>query len=317
MVTIVAHTTRATGTVLTASIYNADHQNHITNASTINATAAYVDVANSFTGNQTINKSAAILTLKGTGNSSIEIGRVDGTASTPTIEFHSGVTLTDYDSRLIASGGTGSDGGGSLQVVTADFIVSKLTATQLSYSTSLLIGDGGAEDFRFNADGFLSNGLTVTKTAINDAGTGLSLQKAGIVWISRAGAAGGYVNRDTTDGIAIKFGRKKVAVGSISVTAAATAYNTSSDARLKENMRAIDPSIVDQIKVYDFAWKHDNSRGYGCTAQELEVLLPHVVFKGDKPETDMWSVDYSKLVPLLIAKCQDLEKRLAALEARM
>lgn len=36
MAVINPHTTRATGTVLTAAIYNADHQNHITNANSLN-----------------------------------------------------------------------------------------------------------------------------------------------------------------------------------------------------------------------------------------------------------------------------------------
>lgn len=47
MAVVNPHTTRATGTVLTAAIYNADHQNHITNANNVNveaiaATAAIV-----------------------------------------------------------------------------------------------------------------------------------------------------------------------------------------------------------------------------------------------------------------------------------
>lgn len=37
MTTINGHTTRATGTVLTAAIYNFDHNNHITNADNLNA----------------------------------------------------------------------------------------------------------------------------------------------------------------------------------------------------------------------------------------------------------------------------------------
>lgn len=36
MATVNPHTTRATGTILTAAIYNADHQNHITNANNLN-----------------------------------------------------------------------------------------------------------------------------------------------------------------------------------------------------------------------------------------------------------------------------------------
>ena len=37
MATINPHTTRATGIVLTAAIYNTDHQNHITNCNNLNA----------------------------------------------------------------------------------------------------------------------------------------------------------------------------------------------------------------------------------------------------------------------------------------
>lgn len=36
MATITPHTTRATGTVLTASLYNTDHQNHVTNVTAVN-----------------------------------------------------------------------------------------------------------------------------------------------------------------------------------------------------------------------------------------------------------------------------------------
>lgn len=44
MATINPHTTRATGTILTAAIYNADHQNHISNANALN-----VDVVDALT----------------------------------------------------------------------------------------------------------------------------------------------------------------------------------------------------------------------------------------------------------------------------
>lgn len=48
------------------------------------------------------------------GNAAIEIGRTGG-ASSPLIDFHSGATATDFDSRIIASGGNGSNRGGTLQ----------------------------------------------------------------------------------------------------------------------------------------------------------------------------------------------------------
>lgn len=46
----------------------------------------------------------------------IELGREDGVASSPYIDFHSGATATDYDVRVQANGGTGSNAGGTLSV---------------------------------------------------------------------------------------------------------------------------------------------------------------------------------------------------------
>lgn len=43
----------------------------------------------------------------------LELGKI-GTSNTPLIDFHSGATSVDYDSRIIATGGTGASGGGSL-----------------------------------------------------------------------------------------------------------------------------------------------------------------------------------------------------------
>lgn len=53
-------------------------------------------------------------------NGGIELGQTDGTTSTPFIDFHSGATVVDYDSRIIASGGSGVSGGGTLEFRTAD-----------------------------------------------------------------------------------------------------------------------------------------------------------------------------------------------------
>lgn len=64
--------------------------------------------------------SAGQLTLdtKAAINASIELG-AQGFDNTPFIDFHSGATLVDYDSRIIASGGTGSNGGGALTYTAA------------------------------------------------------------------------------------------------------------------------------------------------------------------------------------------------------
>jgi hypothetical protein len=52
-------------------------------------------------------------------NSGIEIGRVDNVAASSYIDFHTGATSVDYDARILASGGSGANGGGDLAISSA------------------------------------------------------------------------------------------------------------------------------------------------------------------------------------------------------
>jgi len=105
-------------------------------------------------------------------------------------------------------------------------------------------------------------------------------------------------------------------VGSVTSTVTATAYNTSSDQRLKDNI--VDaPSAsddIDAIQVRSFDWKADGShQKYGMVAQELQSVAPEAV-TGDADSDDMMGVDYSKLVPMMMKEIQSLRARVAQLE---
>jgi hypothetical protein len=105
-------------------------------------------------------------------------------------------------------------------------------------------------------------------------------------------------------------------VGSISITSSATAFNTSSDQRLKENI--VDaPSAsddIDAIQVRQFDWKADGShQKYGMVAQELQSVAP-IAVTGDADSDEMMGVDYSKLVPMMLKEIQSLRARVAQLE---
>ena len=103
-------------------------------------------------------------------------------------------------------------------------------------------------------------------------------------------------------------------VGSISVASSSTAFNTSSDQRLKENIVDAPAGNIDGIRVRSFDWKVDGShQPYGMVAQELVDVAPEVVTQG-KNEDDMWQIDYSKLVPMMIKEIQDLKAEVAALK---
>jgi hypothetical protein len=53
---------------------------------------------------------------------------------------------------------------------------------------------------------------------------------------------------------------------------------------------------------------------YGVVAHELKEILPYAV-TGEKDDKEMQSVDYSKLVPIMLKAIQELSKELNDLKA--
>lgn len=107
-------------------------------------------------------------------------------------------------------------------------------------------------------------------------------------------------------------------VGSITSTGTTTAYNTTSDARLKENIADADDAsaLIDAIQIRKFDWKSNGEhQRHGVIAQELIEVAPEAVTPG-RTDDDMMSVDYSKLVPMLIKEVQSLRARVAQLEGK-
>jgi hypothetical protein len=150
--------------------------------------------------------------------------------------------------------------------------------------------------------------------SITDAAVGLSLYNNSdpIINVGRSGNAALQVKRRASDGAAVNFYRQETNVGTISVTAAATAYNTSSDGRKKENFRPFDSgAMLDQIEFGQFEWIATGETSYGVIAQQVQPVFPQAI-----SEEDGWLfADYSKLVPLLGAEIKALRARVAQLEA--
>jgi hypothetical protein len=98
------------------------------------------------------------------------------------------------------------------------------------------------------------------------------------------------------------------------------AYTTTSDVRLKNNIRDFQNSgsIIDAIKPRTFDWNWGGKDATGFIAQELNEVFPEAVSAGDVgDEIDKtWGVDPAKLVPVLVAEIQSLRRRLAALESK-
>ena len=165
-----------------------------------------------------------------------------------------------------------------------------------------------------------------------DAGTKAGLQVAG--------AGGGpYVivckNDDTSGGAnQIKFldgGNDICGTIASNATNNTTAYGTSSDYRLKENVTDVSNAISTfktlKPKTYNFISDPDDTPENGFLAHELATVVPNAVI-GEKDAVtsdgaiEPQQVDYGKLTPILtaalqeaIAKIETLETKVAALEA--
>jgi hypothetical protein len=164
------------------------------------------------------------------------------------------------------------------------------------------------------------------------------------------GAALLYWNRVTTTATstALRFDNQGVARGSITYNSASTAYNTSSDYRLKEAWVPMTGASerVQALKPINFAWKVDGSRVDGFLAHEAQEVVPEcatgtkdammdeeyevtpVVLDADgavvteavmgtRSVPDYQGIDQSKIVPLLTAALQEALNKIDALETRL
>ena len=133
---------------------------------------------------------------------------------------------------------------------------------------------------------------------------------------SNVNGSGYGLGLNTVSGNTIFFYHNSSNVGSITTTSTYTSYATTSDVRLKENITDA-PSAsedIDAIQVRSFDWKADGShQKYGMVAQELAEVIPSAVNVPEEEER-MQSVDYSKLVPMLVKEVQSLRARVAELE---
>jgi hypothetical protein len=249
-----------------------------------------------------------IMEIQGGGNVGIGIAPVSGYGRK--LQVHSaaggGASVHITDS---VTGSTASDGLELITFNSAAYIWNR-EASFMSFGTS------ATERMRIDSSGRLLIGKTAVDNSI--AGYMFETGSTGYAAFTNTGTASSHrnilCNRQSADGDTIQFQRGNTLVGSISVTSSATAYNTSSDQRLKENIVDAPAGNIDAIRVRSFDWKADGThQTYGMVAQELVDVAPEAVAQGDTDD-DMWSVDYSKLVPMMIKEIQDLKAEVAALK---
>jgi hypothetical protein len=187
--------------------------------------------------------------------------------------------------------------------------------TQISFWTnSAATANTATERMRIDSNGDVCIGTTTALARLN---------------IQKAFAGGTAININTTTAsttyYAFAFRHNGSETGSITVSTTATAYNTSSDYRLKENVVPLIDAIdrVNNLQVHRFNFIADPDRTVdGFIAHEVEDIVPEAI-NGEKDAEDddgnpvYQGIDQSKLVPLLTAALQEAIAKIETLEARL
>lgn len=241
---------------------------------------------------------------------------------------------TSADAYFAASNGTGTLRTGYRGTAQTAYgaLVAGAGYLYLSAAPLVLMADGASGQLRFASGGN-------TETARNSTTSGITTWRFGLssyaFSASVAAVSIGYAGTGTQYGItmlpqtdittAIEFKNAfGTTVGSISQTATATAYNTSSDYRLKDDIIDLDGSsaFIDALQPRRFTWKADGAPAVGFIAHEMAAVSPSSV-TGEKDAVDAigqplyqgMQASSPEIIAMMIAELQSLRARVAALEA--
>jgi len=182
-----------------------------------------------------------------------------------------------------------------------------------------------AEAARIDSSGNLLVGGTATNpiaSRVNGFATGpvgfLTLRGSTNMALGLSGTSGSHIQCYTDNGTTY------VSAGSITSSGSVTAFNVTSDYRLKQNVQPMTStlSLISQLKPCSFEYIEGNQYSEGFIAHELQAIVPHAV-TGEKDAIDAdgkpvyQGVDSSFLIPHLVAAIQEQQALITSLTARI
>jgi hypothetical protein len=257
-----------------------------------------------------------------TASSCTIVGRLSGYSTTGSnntfLGEQAGYLVTTGASNTIIGRFNGNQGGLDIRTSSNNIVLSDGDGNPRGFYNGAVngwvIGDGNASTYWPNS------------ASVNNHNGVMIFPLTGALGITTNQGTALYLNRNSTsspDGNVADFYRNGVFKGSISVSSSSTAYNTSSDYRLKENVVEL-TGATDRLKQlnpsrFNFIADPDTTVD-GFIAHEVQTVVPEAI-TGTKDEVDAdgnpvyQGIDQSKLVPLLVATIKELEARITALEA--
>ena len=155
---------------------------------------------------------------------------------------------------------------------------------------------------------------------------GFAVQQAGLggqyVVVQNTTDSNLYLSKHSSysDSRCIQFSIGGTTKGSVTVASSGTTYNTTSDLRLKTDIKPIKnaTSKLLEMNPVEHKWKADpeDDAVHGFIAQEMKEIIPEAVY-GEPDGDEMMSMDYGRITPVIVAALQNALKEIDELKTRI
>lgn len=243
-------------------------------------------------------------------------------ASSATLTIADGKTLT-ANNTLTLTGTDGSSvafGSGGTVVYTTVTTLSSLasigTITTGVWNAGAVTSSAGVSGTTGTFSGNLLGGTTALPSASEG---GCALRD-----IENVGPALFSCGNNTTNYEQVSFINGNGTVGSITTNGTATAFNTSSDYRLKEDVSDYydGMDVINQLRPVSFRWKTDGRKDTGFIAHEVGEIIPNAC-SGEMDAVDEngnikpQGLDTKFIIPHLVSALQMLNDKCERMQAKL